>query len=123
MRQRDQILSEQRQRIIKHSDKKFWFKFQRQVDGQQLTFKVWIDCSSWNNEPVNVNSITTLISKIYPDNDSVLNNNNYHLLIDLIYDRLATEYPDKSIWIELNNDNVGLLAKYETRTPSTLLKI
>ena len=45
MLQRDQQLLEQRQRIIKQSDKKFWAKFVRTVNGEELSFKVWID---WN---------------------------------------------------------------------------
>lgn len=123
MRQRDQILLEQRQRIIKQSDKKFWVKFQRVINEDTLQFKIWIDCSSWNNSTLHVTDIINLINKLYPESTTVYNDDNYHLLVDDLYGRLATEYPDKNIWIELNNENFGLLAKYETHTPSTLLKI
>jgi hypothetical protein len=123
MLQRDQQLLEQRQRIIKQSDKKFWTKFVRTVNEEELSFKVWIDCSSWNNQTTNMNEVIPLIMNLYPDDDTSLNTNNYHLLVDDIYERLATKYPDKNIWIELNNSNMGILAKYETRTPSMLLKI
>jgi hypothetical protein len=123
MIQRDQILSEQRQRIIKHSDKKFWAKFVRTVNGEELSFKVWIDCSSWNNQISNIDEVISFIINLYPEDNTTLNNSNYHLIVDDMYERLATTYPDKNIWIELNNENMGILAKYETRTPSMLLKI
>jgi hypothetical protein len=123
MIQRDQILSEQRQRIIKHSDKKFWAKFVRTVNEEELSFKVWIDCSSWNNQISNIDEVISFIINLYPEDNTTLNNSNYHLIVDDMYERLATTYPDKNIWIELNNENMGILAKYETRTPSMLLKI
>ena len=123
MLQSDQQLLEQRQRIIKQSDKKFWAKFVRTVNDEELSFKVWIDCPSWNNQTTSMDEVIPLIMNLYPDDDTSLNTNNYHLLVDDIYERLATKYPDKNIWIELNNSNMGILAKYETRTPSMLLKI
>lgn len=122
MLQREQMLSEQRQRIIKHSDKKFWFKFSRMIEEESVIFKIWIDCSSWD-DPLTIDTVKTLINKLYPNDSLSVNNSNYHLTVDALYENLATVYPDKSIWIEMNHDNFGLLAKYETRTPSTLLKI
>lgn len=123
MLQRDQVLAEQRQRIIKQSDKKFWAKFVKKVNDEELSFKVWIDCSSWNNQITNPEEIIAFVLNLYPVDDTTLNNHNYHQIVDDIYDKLATSYPDKNIWIELNNSNMGILAKYETRTPSMLLKI
>ena len=93
------------------------------MNDEELSFKVWIDCSSWNNQTTSMDEVIPLIMNLYPDDDTSLNTNNYHLLVDDIYERLATKYPDKNIWIELNNSNMGILAKYETRTPSMLLKI
>jgi hypothetical protein len=117
MLQREQMLLEQRRRIIKQSEKKFWFKFERSINDELLSFKVWIDCSSWNGEPVNMESMSERIDKL------IVENENYHLLVDKIYEQLASSYPEKNIWIELNNQHFGLLAKYETHSPSTLLKI
>lgn len=121
MTQREQILLEQRQRIIKQSDKKIWVKFQKNINNEVAHFKIWIECS--NNKQTDVEDILTTIAKLYPASDIQLNNNNYHLLVDDMYENLAKSYPDTNIWIEVNNNDIGILAKYETRAPSTFLKI
>jgi hypothetical protein len=123
MLQREKTLMEQRKRIIRQSDKKFWVKFDRVINNESVKFKVWIDCNQTNNKIIDTSEIFELVSKLYPDHGEGLNNVNYHLMVDDIYERLAAAYPDTSIWIEVTNDDFGLLAKYETRTPSSLLKI
>jgi len=93
------------------------------INNESVKFKVWIDCNQTNNKIIDTSEIFELVSKLYPDHGEGLNNVNYHLMVDDIYERLAAAYPDTSIWIEVTNDDFGLLAKYETRTPSSLLKI
>jgi ArsR family metal-binding transcriptional regulator len=117
------MLLEQRQRIIKHSDKKYWIKFDRVINYETVKFKVWIDCNASTSKVIDINDVFNTISNLYPHDSDKLNNDSYHLIVDDIYERLATIYPDTSIWIEVTNNDFGLLAKYETRTPSTLLKI
>jgi hypothetical protein len=122
MLQREQTLMEQRQRIIKQSDKKFWIKFNRTINNETVKFKVWVDCNLSNNKVIDINDVFNSISNLSPSTSEELNNN-YHLIVDDLYEQLASAYPDTSIWIEIANGNFGLLAKYETHRPSTLLKI
>ena len=122
MLQREQTLMEQRQRIIKQSDKKFWIKFNRTINNETVKFKVWVDCNLLNNKVIDINDVFNSISNLSSSALEELNNN-YHLIVDDLYEQLASAYPDTSIWIEIANGNFGLLAKYETHRPSTLLKI
>jgi hypothetical protein len=122
MLQREQSLYEQRKRIIKASDKKFWIEFDKQLNNQKLKFKIWIDISTVSMN-ASLCEVKEWVENLYISGKLTLENKKYEFLADELYEAISEEYPDKNIWISIKSDDLGLLAKYETRTPSTFLKI
>jgi hypothetical protein len=122
MLQREQSLYEQRKRIIKASDKKFWIEIDKQLNNQKLKFKIWIDISTVSMN-ASLCEVKEWVENLYISGKLTLENKKYEFLADELYEAISEEYPDKNIWISIKSDDLGLLAKYETRTPSTFLKI
>jgi hypothetical protein len=63
------------------------------------------------------------VENLYISGKLTLENKKYEFLADELYEAISEEYPDKNIWISIKSEDLGILAKYETRTPSTFLKI
>jgi hypothetical protein len=46
------------------------------------------------------------------------------MMADDLYDQIASQYPDRSVWIEVSEDGEnGALVKYETHRPVQSINI
>lgn len=157
MNQRQNVLTEQRQRIKNLAERKIWVTFRKEgihkypaaatdptlATGDEYDvsflgslhrhifhFRVWIDV--WHNDrDVEFIQFKRWLENLYNKNST--NNQNGILSLDYkscemiaddLYDQIAERYPDRAVWIEVAEDGEnGALIKYETRKPSTTLKI
>jgi len=152
MNQRDQALTEQRERIMGQAERKIWVTFRKEgihkypaaaTDPSLATgdeydvsflasphrhifhFRVWIDVFH-NDRDVEFIQFKRWLEKMYSSNQGVLSLDykSCEMISDDLYLQIATKYPDRAVWIEVAEDGEnGALIKYELSRPSLSIKI
>ena len=152
MNQRDQALTEQRERIMSQAERKIWVTFRKEgihkypaaaTDPSLATgdeydvsflasphrhifhFRVWIDVFH-NDRDVEFIQFKRWLEKLYSSNQGVLSLDykSCEMISDDLYLQIATRYPDRAVWIEVAEDGEnGALIKYELSRPSLSIKI
>ena len=152
MNQRDQALTEQRERIMGQAERKIWVTFRKEgihkypaaaTDPSLATgdeydvsflasphrhifhFRVWIDVFH-NDRDVEFIQFKRWLEKLYSSNQGVLSLDykSCEMIADDLYLQIATKYPDRAVWIEVAEDGEnGALIKYELSRPSLSIKI
>ena len=152
MNQREQALTEQRERIMSHAERKIWVTFRKEgihcypaaatdpnlATGDQYDvsflasphrhifhFRVWIDVFR-NDRDVEFIQFKRWLEKLYHSDQGVLSLDykSCDMIADDLYLQIATKYPDRAVWIEVAEDGEnGALIKYELSRPSLSIKI
>lgn len=152
MNQRDQALTEQRERIMGQAERKIWVTFRKEgihkypaaaTDPSLATgdeydvsflasphrhifhFRVWIDVFH-NDRDVEFIQFKRWLEKLYHSDQGVLSLDykSCEMISDDLYLQIATKYPDRAVWIEVAEDGEnGALIKYEITRPSLSIKI
>jgi hypothetical protein len=152
MNQRDQALTEQRERIMGQAERKIWVTFRKEgihkypaaaTDPSLATgdeydvsflasphrhifhFRVWIDVFH-NDRDVEFIQFKRWLEKLYSSNQGVLSLDykSCEMIADDLYLQIAAKYPDRAVWIEVAEDGEnGALIKYELSRPSLSIKI
>jgi hypothetical protein len=147
MNQRDQALTEQRERIMSQAERKIWVTFRKEgihkypaaaTDPSLATgdeydvsflasphrhifhFRVWIDVFH-NDRDVEFIQFKRWLEKLYSSNQGVLSLDykSCEMISDDLYLQIAQRYPDRAVWIEVAEDGEnGALIKYEISRPS-----
>ena len=152
MNQRDQALTEQRERIMGQAERKIWVTFRKEgihkypaaaTDPSLATgdeydvsflasphrhifhFRIWIDVFH-NDRDVEFIQFKRWLEKLYSSNQGVLSLDykSCEMIADDLYLQIAAKYPDRAVWIEVAEDGEnGALIKYELSRPSLSIKI
>ena len=150
MNQRDQALTEQRERIMSHAERKIWVTFRKEgihcypaaaTDPALKTgdeydvsflgtphrhifhFRVWIDVLH-NDRDIEFIQFKRWLENLYRDDTLQLDHKSCEMISDDLYLQIAQKYPDRSVWIEVSEDGEnGALVKYEITRPSLSIKI
>ena len=147
MNQREQALTEQRERIMSHAERKIWVTFRKEgihkypaaaTDPSLATgdeydvsflasphrhifhFRVWIDVFH-NDRDVEFIQFKRWLEKLYSSNQGVLSLDykSCEMIADDLYLQIAERYADRAVWIEVAEDGEnGALIKYEISRPS-----
>jgi hypothetical protein len=150
MNQRDQALTEQRERIMIRAERKIWVTFRKEgihcypaaaTDPSLATgdeydvsflgtphrhifhFRVWIDVLH-NDRDIEFIQFKRWLENLYKDGILQLDYKSCEMMADDLYAEIAGRYPDRAIWIEVAEDGEnGALIKYELSHPSHSIKI
>ena len=150
MNQRDQALTEQRERIMSHAERKIWVTFRKEgihcypaaaTDPALKTgdeydvsflgtphrhifhFRVWIDVLH-NNRDIEFIQFKRWLENLYKDGILQLDYKSCEMMADDLYTQIAARYPDRAVWIEVAEDGEnGALIKYEFFRPNLSIKI
>jgi hypothetical protein len=152
MNQRDQALTEQRERIMSQAERKIWVTFRKEgihkypaaaTDPSLATgdeydvsflasphrhifhFRVWIDVFH-NDRDVEFIQFKRWLEKLYHSDQGILSLDykSCEMIADDLYLQIAAKYPDRAVWIEVAEDGEnGALIKYELSRPSLSIKI
>jgi hypothetical protein len=150
MNQRDQALTEQRERIMSHAKRKIWITFRKEgihcypaaatdpalATGDEYDvsflgsphrhifhFRVWIDVLH-NDRDIEFIQFKRWLENLYKDGILQLDYKSCEMMADDLYTEIAGRYPDRAVWIEVAEDGEnGALIKYEIAHPSHLIKI
>jgi hypothetical protein len=150
MNQRDQALTEQRERIMSHAERKIWVTFRKEgihcypaaaTDPALKTgdeydvsflasphrhifhFRVWIDVLH-NDRDIEFIQFKRWLENLYKDGILQLDHKSCEMMADDLYAEIAGRYPDRAVWIEVAEDGEnGALIKYELSHPSLSIKI
>ena len=150
MNQRDQALTEQRERIMSHAERKIWVTFRKEgihcypaaaTDPALKTgdeydvsflgsphrhifhFRVWIDVLH-NDRDIEFIQFKRWLENLYKDGILQLDHKSCEMMADDLYAEIAGRYPDRAVWIEVAEDGEnGALIKYELSRPSLSIKI
>ena len=150
MNQRDQALTEQRERIMSQAERKIWVTFRKEgihcypaaaTDPALKTgdeydvsflgsphrhifhFRVWIDVLH-NDRDIEFIQFKRWLENLYKDGILQLDHKSCEMMADDLYAEIAGRYPDRAVWIEVAEDGEnGALIKYELSRPSLSIKI
>ena len=150
MNQRDQALTEQRERIMGQAERKIWVTFRKEgihcypaaaTDPALKTgdeydvsflgsphrhifhFRVWIDVLH-NDRDIEFIQFKRWLENLYNDGILQLDHKSCEMMADDLYAEIAGRYPDRAVWIEVAEDGEnGALIKYELSRPSLSIKI
>ena len=152
MNQRDQALTEQRERIMGQAERKIWVTFRKEgihkypaaatdpllATGDEYDvsflasphrhifhFRVWIDVFH-NDRDVEFIQFKRWLEKLYHSDQGVLSLDykSCEMIADDLYLQIATKYPDRAVWIEVSEDGEnGALIEYETHRPNINIAI
>ena len=150
MNQREQALTEQRERIMSHAERKIWVTFRKEgihcypaaaTDPALKTgdeydvsflgtphrhifhFRVWIDVLH-NDRDIEFIQFKRWLENLYKDGILQLDYKSCEMMADDLYAEIAGRYPDRAVWIEVAEDGeIGALIKYELSRPSLSIKI
>ena len=141
MNQRDQALTEQRERIMSQAERKIWVTFRKEgihkypaaaTDPSLATgdeydvsflasphrhifhFRVWIDVFH-NDRDVEFIQFKRWLEKLYSSNQGVLSLDykSCEMMSDDLYAQISARYPDREVWIEVSEDGEnGSFIKY-----------
>ena len=148
--QRDQALTEQRERIMSHAERKIWATFRKEgihcypaaaTDPALKTgdeydvsflgtphrhifhFRVWIDVLH-NDRDIEFIQFKRWLENLYKDGILQLDYKSCEMMADDLYAEIAGRYPDRAVWIEVAEDGEnGALIKYELSRPNLSIKI
>ena len=150
MNQRDQALTEQRERIMSKAERKIWVTFRKEgihcypaaatdpalATGDEYDvsflgsphrhifhFRVWIDVLH-NDRDIEFIQFKRWLENLYKDGILQLDHKSCEMMADDLYAEIAGRYPDRAVWIEVAEDGEnGALIKYELSRPSLSIKI
>jgi hypothetical protein len=150
MNQRDQALTEQRERIMSQAERKIWVTFRKEgihcypaaaTDPALKTgdeydvsflgtphrhifhFRVWIDVLH-NDRDIEFIQFKRWLENLYKDGILQLDYKSCEMMADDLYAEIAGRYPDRAVWIEVAEDGEnGALIRYEITRPSLSIKI
>jgi len=150
MNQRDQALTEQRERIMSQAERKIWITFRKEgihcypaaatdpalVTGDEYDvsflgsphrhifhFRVWIDVLH-NDRDIEFIQFKRWLENLYKDGILQLDHKSCEMMADDLYAEIAGRYPERAVWIEVAEDGEnGALIKYELTHPSLSIKI
>ena len=150
MNQRDQALTEQRERIMSHAERKIWITFRKEgihcypaaatdpalATGDEYDvsflgsphrhifhFRVWIDVLH-NDRDIEFIQFKRWLENLYKDGILQLDHKSCEMMADDLYAEIAGRYPDRAVWIEVAEDGEnGALIKYELSRPNMSIKI
>jgi hypothetical protein len=150
MNQRDQALTEQRERIMSHAERKIWVTFRKEGihcypaaaidpalktgDEYDVSFlgtphrhifhvRVWIDVLH-NDRDIEFIQFKRWLENLYKDGILQLDYKSCEMMADDLYAEIAARYPDRAVWIEVAEDGEnGALIKYELSRPNLSIKI
>ena len=150
MNQREQALTEQRERIMSHAERKIWVTFRKEgihcypaaatdpalATGDEYDvsflgsphrhifhFRVWIDVLH-NDRDIEFIQFKRWLENLYKDGILQLDHKSCEMMADDLYAEIAGRYPDRAVWIEVAEDGEnGALIKYELSRPSLSIKI
>ena len=150
MSQRDQALTETKQRIMDHAQRKIWVTFQKEgihcypaaatdpalATGDEYDvsflgtphrhifhFRVWIDVVH-NDRDIEFIQFKRWLQKLYESGTVQLDYKSCEMMADDLYIQIASRYPDRAVWIEVSEDGEnGALIKYETHRASLSVNI
>jgi hypothetical protein len=150
MNQRDQALTEQRERIMSQAERKIWVTFRKEgihcypaaaTDPALKTgdeydvsflgsphrhifhFRVWIDVLH-NDRDIEFIQFKRWLENLYKDGILQLDHKSCEMMADDLYAEIAGRYPDRAVWIEVAEDGEnGALIKYELSRPNLSIKI
>ena len=148
--QRNQALTEQRERIMSHAERKIWATFRKEgihcypaaaTDPALKTgdeydvsflgtphrhifhFRVWIDVLH-NDRDIEFIQFKRWLENLYKDGILQLDYKSCEMMADDLYAEIAARYPDRAVWIEVAEDGEnGALIKYELSRPNLSIKI
>ena len=149
MNQRDQALTEQRERIMGQAERKIWVTFRKEgihcypaaaTDPALKTgdeydvsflgsphrhifhFRVWIDVLH-NDRDIEFIQFKRWLENLYKDGILQLDHKSCEMMADDLYAEIAGRYPDRAVWIEVAEDGEnGALIKYELSRPNLSIK-
>jgi hypothetical protein len=149
MNQRDQALTEQRERIMSHAERKIWVTFRKEgihcypaaatdpalATGDEYDvsflgtphrhifhFRVWIDVLH-NDRDIEFIQFKRWLENLYKAGILQLDYKSCEMMADDLYAEIAGRYPDRAVWIEVAEDGEnGALIKYELARPSLSIK-
>jgi len=150
MNQRDQALTEQRERIMSHAERKIWTTFRKEgihcypaaatdpalATGDEYDvsflgtphrhifhFRVWIDVVH-NDRDIEFIQFKRWLENLYKAGILQLDYKSCEMMADDLYAEIAGRYPDRAVWIEVAEDGEnGALIKYELTRPNLSIKI
>ena len=150
MTQREQALTEQRERIMSRAERQIWVTFKKEgihcypaaaTDPMLATgdeydvsflgtphrhifhFQVWIDVFH-NDRDIEFIQFKRWLENLYKDNILALDYKSCEMISDDLYIQIASRYPDRAVWIEVAEDGEnGALIKYEISRPNLTIKI
>jgi hypothetical protein len=150
MNQRDQALTEHRERIMGQAERKIWVTFRKEgihcypaaaTDPALKTgdeydvsflgsphrhifhFRVWIDVLH-NDRDIEFIQFKRWLENLYKEGILQLDYKSCEMMADDLYAEIAGRYPDRAVWIEVAEDGEnGALIKYEITRPSLSIKI
>jgi hypothetical protein len=150
MNQREQALTEQRERIMSHAERKIWVTFRKEgihcypaaatdpalATGDEYDvsflgsphrhifhFRVWIDVLH-NDRDIEFIQFKRWLENLYKDGILQLDYKSCEMMADDLYAEIAERYPDRAVWIEVAEDGEnGALIKYELSRPNLSIKI
>ena len=141
MNQRDQALTEQRERIMHQAERKIWVTFQKEgihcypaaatdpnlATGDQYDvsflasphrhifhFRVWIDVFH-NDRDVEFIQFKRWLEQLYSSTQNILSldHKSCEMMSDELYDMISNKYPGREVWIEVSEDGEnGSFIKY-----------
>jgi len=150
MNQRAQALTEQRERIMSHAERKIWVTFRKEgihcypaaatdpalATGDEYDvsflgtphrhifhFRVWIDVLH-NDRDIEFIQFKRWLENLYKAGILQLDYKSCEMMADDLYTEISGRYPDRAVWIEVAEDGEnGALIKYEIARPSLSIKI
>ena len=150
MNQRDQALTEQREKIMSKAERKIWVTFRKEgihcypaattdpalATGDEYDvsflgsphrhifhFRVWIDVLH-NDRDIEFIQFKRWLENLYKNGILQLDHKSCEMMADDLYAEIAGRYPDRAVWIEVAEDGEnGALIKYELSHPSLSIKI
>jgi len=150
MNQRDQALTEQRERIMSQAERKIWVTFRKEgihcypaaatdpalATGDEYDvsflglphrhifhFRVWIDVLH-NDRDIEFIQFKRWLENLYKAGILQLDHKSCEMMADDLYAEIAGRYPDRAVWIEVAEDGEnGALIRYELSRPSLSIKI
>lgn len=150
MNQHEQAMSDTRERIKQRAERKIWITFRKEgihkypaaatdpllATGDEYDvsflgvphrhifhFRVWIDVFH-NDRDIEFIQFKRWLENLYRDGTLQLDFKSCEMMSDDLYDKIATRYPDRAVWIEVAEDGEnGAMIKYELAQPNLKIKI
>jgi hypothetical protein len=141
---RDQALAEKRERIKHSANRKIWVTFRKEgihkypaaaTDPALATsdeydvsflgvphrhifhFRVWIDVFH-NDRDIEFIQFKRWLENLYKEGTLELNFKSCEMIADDLYDKIASRYPGRTVWIEVAEDGEnGAIIYYEIKQP------